>query len=222
MLGMGFILIRKQPDLGTALLILFSGLIICWLIGIPRFFLWFFFLSTLCLIPVLHKVLKPYQKKRIEVFFGYGSSNKERYQIEQAFIAIGSGGLWGKGLLEGTQNKLQFLPEGRTDFIFAVLCEEIGLIGALLLLFLYLILFYRSFIIITHLKEQYLQLLAAGLLIPIVLAMFINIGMVLGLLPVVGIPLPLMSYGISNMWVTLIALGWLQNIAMQRLHRSDI
>jgi rod shape determining protein RodA len=222
MLGTGTILILKQPDLGTALLILFSGLILCWLAGIPRGLFWGLVIGFLCFLPMLNHVLKPYQKKRIAVFFGYGSSDKERYQTEQASIAIGSGGLWGKGMLHGTQNKLQFLPEGRTDFIFAVLCEELGFAGALLVLFLYVLLFFRSFVIIMQLREQYLQLLAAGLLIPILLSMLINVGMVLGLLPIVGIPLPLMSYGISNMWVTFVALGWLQNIAMQRLHRRDI
>jgi rod shape determining protein RodA len=222
MLGIGTFLIRKQPDLGTALLILFSGLIVCWLAGLSKKFFWGLIVATVCILPLTNHILKPYQRKRILVFLGYGSAQKERYQIEQARIAIGSGGLWGKGILKGTQNKLQFLPEGRTDFIFAVLCEELGLCGALVLLILYLLLFYRSFSIIAQLKEQYLQLLATGLLIPIVLSMLINISMVLGLLPVVGIPLPLMSYGISNLWVTLIAFGWLQNIAMQRLYRSDL
>jgi rod shape determining protein RodA len=222
MLSIGALVILKQPDLGTSLLILFSGLILCWLAGLSRTFFWGLLIAFLCILPLSNHILKPYQRKRISVFLGYGSTNKERYQIEQARIAIGSGGLFGKGILHGTQNKLQFLPEGRTDFIFAVLCEELGLCGALILLVLYILLFYRSFSIIMQLKEQYLQLLATGLLIPIVLAMIINIGMVLELLPVVGIPLPLMSYGISNLWVTLVALGWLQNIAMQRLHRSDL
>jgi rod shape determining protein RodA len=128
MLSISCILIARQPDLGTALLVLFSGLLLCWLAGLSnKFFIWCGFLSLLC-IPIAQKILKPYQLKRISVFLGYGETNKERYQIEQAGIAIGSGGMYGKGLLEGTQNKFNFLPESRTDFIFAVLCEEWDLI----------------------------------------------------------------------------------------------
>lgn len=218
MLSISCILIARQPDLGTALLVLFSGLLLCWLAGLSnKFFLWCGLLSLLC-IPIAQQILKPYQLKRISVFLGYGETNKERYQIEQAGIAIGSGGMYGKGLLEGTQNKFNFLPESRTDFIFAVLCEEWGLIGAILLLLLYGILFFRSCIIIMELPSFYLQLLAAGLMIPTVLATIINIFMVLGLLPVVGIPLPLMSYGISHIWITLLSLGWFQNISRQRIY----
>jgi len=220
MLSISCILIARQPDLGTALLVLFSGLLLCWLAGLShKFFIWCGFLSLLC-IPIAQKILKPYQLKRISVFLGYGETNKERYQIEQAGIAIGSGGMYGKGLLEGTQNKFNFLPESRTDFIFAVLCEEWGLIGAVILLLLYGILFFRACTIITGLPSFYLQLLGAGLIIPTVLATIINIFMVLGLLPVVGIPLPLMSYGISHIWITLISLGWFQNIARQRIYKK--
>jgi rod shape determining protein RodA len=221
MLFAGTILIRQQPDLGTAVVIGCSGLLLCWLAGIShRFFIACTFIGLLSL-PLLQNLLKPYQLQRISVFLGYGETNKERYQIEQAGIAIGSGGIYGKGLLEGTQNKLHFLPEGRTDFIFAVLCEEWGLIGALFVLFLYGTLFVRSFNIIRELHDFYSQLLAAGLITPIVLATLINIGMVLGLLPIVGIPLPLMSYGISNLWVTMIALGWFQSIARQRMYQNN-
>lgn len=220
MLSISCILIARQPDLGTALLVLFSGLLLCWLAGLSnKFFIWCGFLSLLC-IPIAQKILKPYQLKRISVFLGYGETNKERYQIEQAGIAIGSGGMYGKGLLEGTQNKFNFLPESRTDFIFAVLCEEWGLIGAIILLLLYGILFFRACTIIIGLPSFYLQLLGAGLIIPTVLATIINIFMVLGLLPVVGIPLPLMSYGISHIWITLISLGWFQNIARQRVYKN--
>lgn len=220
MLSVSFMLIARQPDLGTALLVLFSGLLLCWLAGLSnKFFMWLGFLSLLC-IPIAQQILKPYQLKRISVFLGYGETNKERYQIEQAGIAIGSGGMYGKGLLEGTQNKLNFLPESRTDFIFAVLCEEWGLLGAVMLLMLYGILFFRSCTIIMELPSFYLQLLASGLLLPTVLATIINIFMVLGLLPVVGIPLPLMSYGISHLWITLISLGWFQNIARQRIYKK--
>jgi len=216
-----FILILKQPDLGTALIIIFSSLIMCWLAGITKKFFIYGSIFLLITTPLSWRMLKPYQKNRIAVFLGHGNTKKERYQIEQATIAIGSGGLIGKGLLRGTQNKLRFLPEGRTDFIFAVLSEELGLFGALGILILYTILFYRSLLIIQQLKDWYVQLFATGIIIHIILSTLINIGMVLGLLPIVGIPLPLMSYGISNLWITFASFGLFQNIAMQRFYRIE-
>lgn len=214
-----FVLIAKQPDLGTALIIFFSGIILCWFAGISKKF----FLYSICIglvaLPLFWHGLKPYQKKRIAVFLGQGDTKKERYQIEQAIIAIGSGGMRGKGLLQGTQNKLHFLPEGRTDFIFAVLCEEWGFLGASLLLLLYTLLFLRLLTITKKciLKDNTMQLFAIGSIIHIMVSTFINIGMVLGMLPIVGIPLPLMSYGISNLWITFASLGLFQNITMQRI-----
>jgi rod shape determining protein RodA len=210
------VLIMKQPDLGTALLILFSGLILLWLAGIPKkFFLYGFILCALTA-PLSWYMLKPYQRSRIAVFLGYGTTQNERYQLEQAAIAVGSGGLRGKGLLQGTQNTLQFLPESRTDFIFAVICEEWGFLGALFILFLYALLFIRSLLMIQYIETPYLQIFAVGLLIHLLLSASINICMVLGMLPIVGIPLPLMSYGLSNLWISFISLGWLQGIYMQR------
>lgn len=215
-LGLSFILILKQPDLGTALIILLSGLIICWLAGLDKKFFLYSALIFLFMGPIIWSVaLRDYQKNRIIVFFGHGDQKKEGYQIEQARIAIGSGGLWGKGLFNGTQNKLRFLPESRTDFIFAVLCEELGLCGALFIIFCYMCLFFRSFLLITTLKDTYTQLFAGGLLLPILLATIINISMVLGMLPIVGIPLPLMSYGLSNLWITIACLGVFQNIMIR-------
>ena len=214
-LFLSFVLIMKQPDLGTALLILFSGLILLWLAGLPKkFFLYGFILFTLTA-PLSWYMLKPYQRSRIAVFLGYGTTQRERYQLEQAAIAIGSGGLRGKGFLKGTQNTLQFLPAGRTDFIFAVIAEEWGFLGALFVLFLYALLFIRSFLMIQYIDPPYVQLLALGLLIHLVLSAIINICMVLGMLPIVGIPLPLMSYGLTNLWISFISLGWLQGIYVQ-------
>lgn len=218
-LGLSFVLILKQPDLGTALIILFSGVLLLWFAHIPKKFFIYVTLSLLIITPFLGYILKPYQKQRIAVFLGYGESKKERYQIEQAIIAIGSGGVWGKGFLQGTQNKFQFLPEGRTDFIFAVLCEEVGFFGSFSVIFLYLLLFLRMFSIIKKLKDNTMQIFALGTIIHILFSTLINIGMVLGLLPIVGIPLPLMSYGISNMWITFASLGIFQNITLQRLLR---
>src|SRR5438445_148294 len=138
-LGLSFILILKQPDLGTALIILFSGLILCWFAGLNKKFFLYGALACLITAPAIWSVvLRDYQKNRIIVFLGQGNQKKEGYQIEQARIAIGSGGIWGEGLFNGTQNKLRFLPESRTDFIFAVLCEELGLFGALAVLLCYI------------------------------------------------------------------------------------
>lgn len=216
MLGISFILILKQPDLGTALIVLLSGLILCWLAGLNRKFFLYSLLTACIMAPMIWSfVLRDYQKNRIIVFLGQGDQRKEGYQIEQATIAIGSGGLLGKGLFNGTQNRLRFLPESRTDFIFAVLCEEWGLLGAITILCCYLLLFFRSFSLIRTLKDVYAQLFACGLLLHILLATIINIGMVLGIMPIVGIPLPLMSYGLSNLWITIACLGVLQNIMLQ-------
>lgn len=221
-LGISFMLILKQPDLGTALIIAYTGLILLWLAGLPKKF---FICSALALFicaPIIWRyVLKPYQKNRIAVFLGYGDTHKERYQIEQATIAIGSGGIWGKGLLQGTQNKLRFLPESRTDFIFAVLCEEWGLIGALILLFMYILLFWRFIFTVLSLSDPTIQLFALGAIIHIILSTIINIGMVVGLIPIVGIPLPLMSYGLSNLWVTFASLGWFARITMQQKYLEE-
>ena len=215
MLSISFILILKQPDLGTALIILFSGLILFWLTGLPKKVFLYGFLITVIMTPVIWSfVLRDYQKNRIIVFLGQGDQKKEGYQIEQASIAIGSGGLFGKGLFNGTQNRLRFLPESRTDCIFAVLCEELGLLGALFILICYFLLFLRSFFLIGTIKDLYAQLFAIGLILHILLATIINISMVLGMMPVVGIPLPLMSYGICNLWITIASLGIFQNIVI--------
>jgi rod shape determining protein RodA len=211
-----FILIQKQPDLGTALIVLFSGLLLCWIAGLNKKFFIYTAFFVCIMAPILWAyALHDYQKNRIIVFLGQGDHKKEAYQIEQAHIAIGSGGLWGKGLFNGTQNRLRFLPESRTDFIFAVLCEEWGLIGALIILCSYFIFFIHSFYSIKKIKDVYAQLFASGLLLHIIIATIINIGMVLGMLPIVGIPLPLMSYGLSNLWITYASFGIFQNLVMK-------
>lgn len=221
MLAVSALLIVKQPDLGTGILVFLSGITLMWCAGLDKKYfiagIAFFLLTA----PISWKLLKPYQKNRVLVFLGAGSLDKERYQIEQSKIAIGSGGIGGKGFLEGTQNKLHFLPEGRTDFIFSVLCEEAGFMGALTLFLLYLLLFLRLLHIITTIQNVYTQLLAIGLMFHMVLATIINCAMVTGLLPVVGIPLPLVSYGISNLWICLASLGWINGIAIRRFYIGD-
>lgn len=220
-LFVSFILTAKQPDLGTALIITFSGMILLWLMGFPRLLFISGFLTFLIAAPLLWHCLKPYQKNRIMVFLGQGDSRKERYQIEQSVIAIGSGGLKGKGFLNGTQNKLRFLPESRTDFIFAVICEEWGFTGAFAILLLYFLLFMRSCWALYRVVSDTVKLLAIGTLMHVILSTFINIGMVLGLLPIVGIPLPLLSYGIANLWITFASLGWLHGMIMQQHYFGD-
>lgn len=215
-LTLSSVLILKQPDLGTAIIFFLSGLIMLWLAGIgPRFFKWGL-LCALLAAPLGWKLLKPYQKQRIAVFLGAGESHKERYQIEQSKIAIGSGGWSGKGFTKGTQNTLLFLPESRTDFIFSVVCEEWGFLGALLILLLYAALFVRLIFKLQTVKTFFAQLLSIGLLIPIMLSAFINVAMISGLLPIVGIPLPLLSYGVTALWITLASLGWIQGIVMRK------
>jgi len=215
-LGISAILILKQPDLGTALILSFSGIASLWMAGLNKKWFIYGLLALVISTPLLWCSLKPYQKNRITVFLGQGETRKERYQIEQSTIAIGSGGITGKGFLRGTQNKLQFLPESRTDFIYSVICEERGLLGALLILLLYALLFYRLFTRIAQLPKAWTQLFASGFIIHIVISTIINIGMVLGLLPIVGIPLPLISYGMSNLWITFASLGICQSILMHR------
>lgn len=217
-----FVLILKQPDLGTSLVFLFTGIVLIWIAGMPfKYFIYGGLFLCITAPFTWHYVLKEYQKNRIMVFLGHGQAHKERYQIEQAHIAIGSGGIVGKGFLKGTQNKLRFLPEGRTDFIFAVLCEEWGLVGAITVLLLYLILFIRILYQIMHVSDLSMHILALGIVFNIIFSTIINIGMVIGLLPVVGVPLPLMSYGLSNLWVTLASFAWIQSIIMHERSISN-
>lgn len=210
------LLILKQPDLGTCLIILFSGLVMFWFVGLSKNFFLTVGIIMLITTPLSWECLKPYQKKRVLVFLGYGQMQKERYQIEQSKIAVGSGGFLGKGYLQGTQNKLSFLPESRTDFIFSVICEEIGLIGAIFLILLYLALFFRLFLMINSISTFYPQLLCLGLITHIIFSTIINMCMVLDLLPVVGIPLPFVSYGITHLWIGFASLGCINSITSQR------
>ena len=220
-LFISFLLILKQPDLGTALILLISGLMLLWLSGLTRTFFLIAGAFILLTAPLSWHMLKDYQRKRVLVFLGQGDSQKERYQIEQSQIAIGSGGLIGKGFLRGTQNKCQFLPEGRTDFIFSVIAEETGFIGTAVVIILFLLLFARFLMIILSIPSPFVQLLATGLVLHIALSTFINIAMVTGLLPIVGIPLPLISYGLSNLWVTFASLGWFNSIAIRRFYWGE-
>lgn len=217
-LGVCFFLIARQPDLGSALLVGIPGALLLWIGGLNKRTILSCIILGIIGMPLFWSMLKPYQKGRIMVMLGYGDIKKERYQLEQSKIAIGSGGVLGKGFMQGTQNKLQFLPEDHTDFIFAVICEECGLLGACFLFLLFILLCARILFITLHVPLFQYQLVALGLLLPIMLSVIVNCGMVMGCLPVVGIPLPLVSYGLTNLWITLACLGWINNIAMHRYY----
>ncbi len=206
-------LIAKQPDLGTALLIASSGAAVFFFAGIS----WRIMLSSLggliALTPVLWHFMHDYQRARVITFLNPESDPIGRgYHIIQSKIAIGSGGLYGKGWLESTQAKLEFLPERSTDFIFAVFAEEFGLLGCVSLLFLYLLITLRSLYIAVNAQDTFCRLLAGSLSFTFFVYVFVNIGMVIGILPVVGVPLPLISYGGTSMVTLLIGFGILMSI----------
>ena len=201
-------LVLSQPDLGTSILIALSGIVVIWLAGVN--IKYFVFSSILFIIsaPFVISFLKPYQKQRILSFF-----NPERdplgagYQIIQSKIAVGSGGLYGKGFLKGTQGYLEFLPEKHTDFIFTLFSEEFGFLGSLVLLILYAILIFRIINIGTQSRSYFAKLFCYGFASSIFIYIAVNMSMVLGLLPIVGSPLPIMSYGGSSMLATMLGLG---------------
>lgn len=207
------LLIMKQPDLGTALLVVAAGFFVIFLAGLS----WKFIVGGMVLLgammPIFWSLLHDYQRRRIEILIDptqdpLGSG----YHIIQATIAIGSGGLSGKGWLNGTQTQLDFLPERTTDFIFAVFGEEFGLIGNLLLLLLFTVMIVRGFIIASQAKSMFSRLLAGSIAMTFFTYCFVNMGMVSGILPVVGVPLPLISYGGTSMLTLGLSFGLLMSI----------
>ena len=201
-------LVLQQPDLGTSILIAGTGVIIIWLAGLNIKYFVYSALLLIVSLPFAVSLLKPYQKSRILTFF-----NPDRdplgagYQIIQSKIAIGSGGFFGKGFLKGTQSYLEFLPEKHTDFIFTLFSEEFGFIGSIILLLLYILLIYRIISIGFYSKSFFSKLFCFGFASAIFLYIFVNISMVLGLLPIVGAPLPIMSYGGSSMLSIMLGLS---------------
>ena len=198
-------LVISQPDLGTSILIASSGLVVMWLAGINVKYFLYSFLILLISMPFVISFLKPYQKLRILTFLdpdrdplGAG------YQIIQSKIAVGSGGLTGKGFLKGTQSYLEFLPEKHTDFIFTLFAEEYGFLGSLSLLLIYTIIIYRIIKIGLMVRNHFAKLFCFGYGSAIFFYVAVNMSMVLGLLPIVGSPLPIMSYGGSSMLATMI------------------
>jgi len=211
------LLVLRQPDLGTALMLIIGGLSVFFLAGVR---IWKFALligGTLATMPFLWMGLHGYQKRRILVFLDPGSDPLGAgYHILQSQIALGSGGLLGKGFLQGTQAHLNFLPEKQTDFIFTMLAEEFGIAGGLLLLGLYLLLAFCGFMISLRSRNQFGRLLGMGLTVTFSLYFFVNIAMVTGLIPVVGVPLPLISYGGTALLMLLFAFGLLMSIHIHR------
>ena len=201
-------LVIIQPDLGTSLLISVSGILVLWFAGLNQKYFFYSFLITILSLPFIISFLKPYQKLRVLTFLdpdrdplGAG------YQIIQSKIAVGSGGLFGKGFLKGTQSYLEFLPEKHTDFIFTLFSEEFGFLGSIFLLLLYAVIIYRIIRIGSVSRSYFAKLFCYSFGTSIFVYIVINMSMVLGMLPIVGSPLPIMSYGGSSMLATMIGLG---------------
>jgi rod shape determining protein RodA len=221
LVGIPTLLIFRQPDLGTVVLLvtIFTSILI--FAGV-RMKTWLVLGSGVAVvIPIFWHFLKDYQKNRLLTFLNPDLDPlKTGYHISQSKIAVGSGTFLGKGFLHGTQSQLHFLPEQHTDFIFSVLAEEWGFIGCFVLLFLLLFLISRGLKISNTSKDRAGAILAIGLTAMLFWQTFINVGMVVGILPVVGVPLPLVSYGGTSLITTLIGIGILMNISMRRFMLS--
>ncbi len=206
LLPMGLVIV--QPDLGTSLLISISGLAVLWFAGINHKYFIYTMIGFVISLPFIISFLKPYQKLRVLTFL-----NPDRdplgagYQIIQSKIAVGSGGLFGKGFLKGTQSYLEFLPEKHTDFIFTLFSEEFGFVGSAFLLLIYAVIIYRIVSIGANSRSYFAKLFCYSFSAAIFVYITINMSMVLGLLPIVGSPLPIMSYGGSSMLATMTGFG---------------
>jgi rod shape determining protein RodA len=212
-----FVLILRQPDLGTALILMIIFASMVFFIGMNWKSFAVVLTGSLMLIPIGWHFLKDYQKDRLITFLNPENDPLGTgYHIIQSMIAVGSGGIFGKGFLKGSQTQLKFLPEQQTDFVFSVFAEEWGFAGALVLIILFMSLILWGMKIALHSRDLLGTLIAFGITALISWEVFINIGMVLGVLPVVGIPLPFLSYGGSAMIVLLTAIGLLMNVSVRR------
>jgi len=210
-------LVLKQPDLGTAMVLVMGGGAVFFLAGVR----WWKFVAVLALaggaVPMIWPFLKEYQKARISTFLNPENDPLGAgYHSLQSKIAIGSGGAFGKGFMQGSQAHLSFLPEKQTDFIFTMLAEEWGLVGGLVLLALYTLVFIYGYAIAFRSRNQFGRLLALGITVNFFLYAFINIAMVMGLIPVVGVPLPLISYGGTAMLTVMFGFGLLMSVYIHR------
>jgi len=210
-------LVLKQPDLGTALMLMAGGGVLFFVAGVRLWKFGLVFVAGLSAIPVAWQFLHDYQKQRVLTFL-----DPERdplgagYHILQSKIALGSGGMWGKGFLLGTQSHLNFLPEKQTDFIFVMLAEEFGMLAGMALLLLYVLVVVYGIAIALRCRNHFGRLVAIGITVTFFLYVFINIAMVMGLIPVVGVPLPLVSYGGTAMLTLMLAFGLLMSVWVHR------
>ena len=217
-LPMGLVIV--QPDLGTSLLIAISGIAVLWFAGVNNRYFIYTMMGFIIALPFIIAFLKPYQKLRVLTFL-----NPDRdplgagYQIIQSKIAVGSGGIFGKGFLKGTQSYLEFLPEKHTDFIFTLFSEEFGFVGSALLLLIYAIIIYRIVAIGASSRSYFAKIFCYSFGSAIFVFITINMSMVLGLLPIVGSPLPIMSYGGSSMLATMIGFGIVMSA---RVHNQQL
>ncbi len=224
-LGLIFVpvaLVLLEPNLGTSLILIMIGGAIFWLAGVRAWKFGLVIASVLAAIPVIWHFMHDYQKSRVLTFMDPERDPRGAgYHITQSKIALGSGGVFGKGFLGGTQTRLNFLPEKQTDFIFVVLAEQWGLIGALSLLALYVVVVGYGFVIGLSCRNQFGRLVAMALSVNLFLYVFVNMAMVMGLIPVVGVPLALISYGGTSMLATMIGFGLILSVLVHRDVRLD-
>ena len=220
LLGLPAALILLQPNLGTATILTLIAGCIAFMAGIRGMYFGSVIGLVLAAVPILYQFLQPYQQQRVLTFL-----NPERdplgagYNIIQSKIAIGSGGFFGKGLLNGSQAQLDFLPEKQTDFIFTMVAEELGFLGSVFLLALYGLLIWYGMMLMLRCRHQYGRMLAAGVVALFSVHIFINMAMVMGMVPVVGVPLPFLSYGGSFLITTLLGCGLLLHVDLTREDR---
>jgi rod shape determining protein RodA len=220
LIGLPAAFILVQPDLGTAMMVVFGGLIVMFLAGLPLRLFIGGFTAVAVAVPIVFHFLHEYQRQRITIFLNPESDPLGAgYHISQSQIAIGSGGIFGKGFMNGTQSHLDYLPEGHTDFIFATMAEEWGLMGGLFIIVAYGMVIWWGINVALDARDRFSRLAAAGLVTTIFFYVAINLMMVMGLAPVVGIPLPLVSYGGSAMLTIMLCLGALMSI--DRQNRRD-
>ena len=206
-------LIARQPDLGTALLISASGFYVLFLAGLSWRIMISLLLAGIASAPLLWSMMHDYQRHRVEMLFDPTQDALGKgYHTIQGMIAVGSGGVFGKGYLNGTQTHLDFLPERTTDFIFAVYSEEFGMVGNLILLGMYSFVIARGFVITANASTYFTRLMAGSITLTFATYAFVNMGMVSGILPIVGVPLPLVSYGGTSMLTLLLGFGMLMSI----------
>jgi rod shape determining protein RodA len=208
LVGVPFLLVLKQPDLGTALMLFLGAVAVIFVAGIPWRYVTIAFISCCAAIPVLWMNLHAYQKARVMTFLNPEADMLGTgYQITQSKIALGSGGMFGKGFLLGSQTHLNYLPEKQTDFVFTMIGEEFGLVGNLFILLIYMLIVAAILHISYRVASRFAQLTCVGIAVMLFLYMFVNVAMVTGLLPVVGAPLPLISYGGTAMLTVFVGIG---------------